>query len=110
MLTKKFTAKEKQENYAEYNAWVNEIIKHNYRPMFDGTYYYAETPQVIADLNQKTILRNRREKECFPIINRGMLWYGKLSDAQVEQLRIWYQEWLDVTITLVVPTKPIWLE
>ena len=54
-------------------------------------------------------LRSRREFECFPIINRGQLWYNNLTDAQVEELKIWYQSWLDVTETKIIPNKPNWV-
>ena len=55
-------------------------------------------------------LRMQRESECFSIINRGKLWYDKLSDSQIEELNIWYNKWLDVTETLDKPLKPEWLK
>ena len=63
-------------------------------------------------VQQRTInkLRRQREAECFPIINRGELWYNTLTEKQYGELQDWYQAWLDVTETLVVPFKPIWLE
>jgi hypothetical protein len=54
-------------------------------------------------------LRHKREKVCFPIINRGELWYSKLTEAQKDELGAWYQAWLDVTDTMVVPEAPAWL-
>ena len=54
-------------------------------------------------------LRHTRETQCFPIINRGALWYERLSAEQKEELNIWYQAWLDVTETGVIPEKPKWL-
>lgn len=54
-------------------------------------------------------LKNRRQLECFPIINRGVLWYNKLSNEQYIELRNWYNAWLNVTETLVVPKEPDWL-
>lgn len=54
-------------------------------------------------------LRIQRATECFPIVNRGQLWYEMLTDAQKSELSAWYNAWLDVTETLVVPTKPSWL-
>lgn len=54
-------------------------------------------------------LRNRRQTECFPVINRGILWYNKLSNEQYTELLNWYNAWLDVTETLVAPTAPAWL-
>ena len=55
-------------------------------------------------------LRHIRENECFSIINRGKLWYDKLTEEQHEELDIWYHEWLDVTETKIIPEKPIWLD
>ena len=54
-------------------------------------------------------LREKREDECFSIINRGQLWYDTLSDAQKKELKAWYKAWLDVTETLAEPVKPEWL-
>jgi len=59
---------------------------------------------------EKENLRNRREVECFSVINRGQLWYEGVSIAQLLELRKWYKAWLNVTDTLVVPEKPTWLE
>lgn len=59
-----------------------------------------------VELNE---LRSQRELVCFPYINRGYLWYNKLTDEQKGELDVWYQAWLDVTETKVVPEKPEWL-
>lgn len=53
-------------------------------------------------------IRNLRQ-ECFAIINRGELWYNRLSESQKQELDDWYQAWLDVTETKVIPKKPEWL-
>lgn len=55
-------------------------------------------------------LRKKRERDCFPIINRGKLWYDKLSDAQKSELDSWYTAWLNVTVTMSEPAKPTWLK
>lgn len=55
-------------------------------------------------------LRERRNAECFSVINRGQLWYDTLSDWQIEELKAWYEAWLDVTKTMTIPEKPYWLE
>ena len=55
-------------------------------------------------------LRKKRERDCFPIINRGKLWYDKLSDAQKSELDSWYTAWLNVTVTMSEPAKPAWLK
>lgn len=69
------------------------------------------------DLLQKTnresaikALRQLRERECFNAVNRGQVWYELLTDSQKQELKNWYQKWLDVTETFVIPTKPYWLK
>lgn len=54
-------------------------------------------------------LRERRIEECFKVVNRGRLWYNRLTDEQYAQLEIWYQAWLDVTETLKAPEPLEWL-
>jgi hypothetical protein len=61
----------------------------------------------IAKLEE---LRARREQECFSIINRGKLWYDTLTPEQLIELDAWYNDWLNVTITLEAPEKPEWLK
>lgn len=58
---------------------------------------------------QKDTLRLQREIKCFPVINRGQLWYNALNEEQKAELKEWYIAWLDVTDTLVVPNKPDWI-
>ena len=78
-----------------------------------------ETPPLTEEqiLNN---LRDRREAECFIYINRGALWYNKLSTIQQQELEVWYRAWLDVPqvyletkptdIEMIIPTKPNWLK
>ena len=54
-------------------------------------------------------LREMREKVCFPIVNRGKLWYNCLTVAQLSELDRWYHDWLNVTETLIIPIEPEWL-
>jgi len=56
----------------------------------------------------KEILRKEREF-VFKIINRGKLWYDSLTPEQLQELKVWYEAWLNVTNTLVRPEKPSWL-
>lgn len=68
--------------------------------------------QKLQDLNYDEKieeLRQRREVECFPIINRGKLWYDSLTPYQISELNEWYNAWLQVTETLKAPEKPEWL-
>lgn len=88
---------------------------------FENNYssYYLSSSNMLVKNNDKqkeieeqtelSNLRNQREKECFSYINRGYLWYSKLTDEQKEELASWYQAWLDVTDTKVVPNAPMWL-
>lgn len=63
------------------------------------------------------LLRTRREEECFPIINRGSLWFEQLTEAQKVELKTWYKSWLDITdkytdgmdYLSLIPIKPNWL-
>ena len=72
--------------------------------VFDDTQAEAEQAQAAKDAYRK-----RREVECFPIINRGRLWYDTLSEEQLSELKTWYQAWLDGTNTQTIPEKPEWL-
>lgn len=54
-------------------------------------------------------LRKRRIEECFAVINRGRLWYNRLSVEQYTELELWYDAWLNVTETLEIPAAPTWL-
>ena len=76
----------------------------------DGTLEYDEQQNI--ELKRKALcddLRKRRETECFSYINRGQLWYDRLSDEQKSELQVWYADWLKVTDTLTAPKKPSWL-
>lgn len=76
----------------------------------DGVLIFDEAKsKELANSQQLDDLRLQREIECFPVINRGQLWYESLSENQVAELQLWYQAWLDVTETLVIPERPVWL-
>lgn len=67
----------------------------------------AETDRKALEL---ATLRERRETECFSVINRGWIWYSCLTLTQWRELRTWYLAWLNVTNTLTVPDRPSWLD
>lgn len=78
--------------------------------LVDGSLVYdEEKDKQIADENELERLRILREKECFSVINRGQAWYNSLTDGQYEDLQTWYQAWLNVTKTRVIPEKPAWI-
>ena len=86
-----------QENFAAYKVR-------------DGTAAFdSEHNDALLLEAKKDEYRLRREKECFSIINRGQLWYDKLSKKKKEELEQWYQAWLDATNTGVMPKKLAWL-
>lgn len=64
---------------------------------------------VISEKESLDVLRKKREEICFPIINRGKLWYDSLSSEQYQELKDWYKKWLDVTETNIIPETPKWL-
>lgn len=90
---------------------VRKVIDVEYVAPKDAWDEYEDILYLVPLTDDEIIdnLRVQREDECFPIINRGQLWYDNLSDDQLQELNEWYRDWLDVTETRVVPTKPSWL-
>lgn len=87
-----------EENYRSYYlADGNVLVKNN------------DKQKEIEEQREVKDLRSQREKLCFPYINRGYLWYSKLTEEQKEELDVWYQAWLNVTTTKIVPSNPEWL-
>lgn len=86
-----------QENYQAYKVVDNQLV-------FDSAYAAIRK---ISEKQQE--LRERREAECFSIINRGQLWYDSLTPQQRAELQQWYDAWLEVTETLQPPETPDWL-
>ena len=92
-----------------------EYFKENYSSyrIIDGT--LALDVDAIAEIQDEadkledSILRSLRERECFPYINRGALWYAKLTIEEKKKLSEWYQDWLNVTETRMIPEKPSFL-
>ena len=89
----------------EIQPGLTEISEYEYQ------YRAMHIESSIADTIDKVdMYRSIRSQVCFPIINRGQLWYDKLTDEQKEELSKWYNDWLNVTITLVMPEAPEWLK
>jgi len=88
-------------------------FENNYRSYYlsDGNILVKsdDKQKEIENECENAILRSQREKDCFSYINRGYLWYSKLTKKQKEELSSWYQAWLDVTEIKVIPEKPEWL-
>lgn len=101
-----------QQEIKEIATWCNEqsnprcyLSKNS-----DGSFEIIKDTFVVTEEMLLEELRVQRESECFNIINRGKLWYDNLTEQQLIELNNWYKEWLDVTITKVVPVKPEWLD
>ena len=93
--------------------WIVEEKGVEYQPARDEEeqihIYISYTNEELLE-NKKNYLRNKRENECFSVINRGQLWYNKLTEFQLVELDKWYTAWLNVTDTLIEPVKPSWLK
>lgn len=77
---------------------------------FYKNWRYVNGQFVLQDLYDNNSLKLRRQKECFNIVdNRSPMWYNHLTAEQKAELDEWYQAWLDVTETHIIPTKPEWL-
>lgn len=89
-------------------------FEQNYRSYYlseDNVLIKSEDKQKeIEDKRELDSLRSLREKSCFSYINRGEIWYSRLSTEQIYELDTWYQAWLDVTDTKVIPETPEWLK
>ena len=72
--------------------------------------YDMEQAQKIQNNYRKNEIRARREKECFSYVNRGTLWYNKLTPEQDIEFQNWYDAWLEAPETLIIPKKLEWLD
>lgn len=90
---------------------VKKVIDVEYVAPKDAYYEYEDVLRLEPLTNEEQLkyLRDKREIECFTYINRGKLWYDNLTEEQLVELDAWYNLWLDVTETKVIPNKPKWL-
>lgn len=93
-----------------------EVIDVPYRPAKaawdeyeDIQIYIPYTEEEIAQIKANEI-RALRVIECFPIVNRGVLWYEKLTEEQKLELSLWYEAWLDAPQTGSVPDPLDWVK
>lgn len=87
-----------EQNYTSYHLSGGVLVKN------------ADKQKEIESEKELAAIREQREKICFSYINRGYLWYSMLDEAQKAELSIWYQAWLDVTETKIIPVTPEWLQ
>lgn len=66
--------------------------------------------RAIYEETLRETLRQNRACICFPVVNRGQVWYNSLSEEQKNELESWYQAWLDAPETLNPPETPKWLK
>lgn len=110
-----------EDGVTRFSENCKEIEKEDYiiAEGYNGSYFFAdymETEEYKAKAatfsteQELKRLRRLRERECFAVINRGELWYERLTESGKQELEIWYQAWLDVTETKSVPNKPEWLD
>lgn len=94
---------------------LEEVIDVEYQPAKEAWDEYEDilvyTPFTEEELRERKIqeLRYRRQSECFSVINRGQLWYDKLTAEQRTELSVWYEAWLDAPQTMVAPELLPWL-
>lgn len=77
---------------------------------FNHNWRYIDNEFVLVPLLDNDSLKERRERECFRIIdNRSQMWYEHLTAERKQELNDWYEAWLNVTETHIIPVKPEWL-
>lgn len=76
---------------------------------YEDIFIYIPYSEAELLTRRQDELRVRRAAECFPIVNRGVLWYEKLTTEQKTELSVWYEAWLNAPQTLSAPETPSWL-
>lgn len=93
---------------------INAIEIEDYEFEFPIEAYKYENGQITLDEEKKEQycgraeileLREQRQTECFDICDRAC-WYDTLTQEQKDEVKQWRNEWLEVTETRVIPTKP----
>lgn len=83
--------------------------KEAYDEYEDIQVYVLYTAEELDEIKRADI-RRRRVSECFSVINRGKLWYDRLTVTKEIELTDWYNAWLDAPETLTVPERPTWID
>ena len=65
--------------------------------------YDIEQAKVLQAERNKDKIRFERQRVCFPVVNRGQFWYDTLTQSEKNEIREWYQQWLDAPETGVIP-------
>lgn len=77
---------------------------------YEDIYVYIPFTAEEQQKHDTDLIRSRREFECFSVVDRGKLWYEGLTAAQLEELKAWYQAWLDAPQTGVIPDSLEWVK
>ena len=90
---------------------VKKVIDIPYQPQ-QNAYDEYEDILVYVKYPEDVVIRNRRETECFKYINRGNLFWDRLliNEERKQEVKQWYQQWLDAPATKVVPKTPDWIK
>lgn len=71
--------------------------------------YSLEKQENITKQRQKEEIRRQRQIQCFSIMDRSKFWYDNLTSEQQQQLKEWYNAWLEAPETGIIPEKLNWL-
>ena len=66
-------------------------------------YYELAKEQFPSDEINRKYLRLERESHNY-------LRYSELTKTQKDDLKQWRKKWLDVTDTLTIPDRPLWMD
>ena len=82
-----------------------------------GLIYQIQEPAKPTEEEILQALRERRNVECFSVINQNFIidgesktWFDTLTKEQKVDAENWLQQWKDVTLTKIIPEKPNWLK
>lgn len=89
--------------------WLQNWNFYDYIPDFNEYVFNEQLKQQEDYLRLVNEIRQKRELECFSVIDRSQLWYNNLTNKQLEQLNTWYKAWLKASETQIIPAKPDWL-
>lgn len=80
----------------------------NTHPAHSAWQYDEEADSfTLVSLLDEQSLRNRREEECFKLIDtKSKLWWDNLSQDTYTEISNWYKAWLNVTETKQIPKLP----
>ena len=69
----------------------------------DKLVYDGERAKALEIERNKDEIRFERQRVCFPVVNRGQFWYDTLTQNEKDEIREWYQKWLDAPETGIIP-------